>query len=106
MPCAREMASVIATPAAMPASATHKNVMPAWASENLPVTAAATAKRKHTRPLASLSRLSPSMMCNRRGGIGTRAVIDDTATGSVGATMAASAKATASGIVGIIQCSR
>ena len=35
-----------------------------------------------------------------------RLAIEDTATGSVGDTMAASAKATASGMAGIIQCSR
>ncbi|MDR6992160.1 hypothetical protein J2X52_002272 [Luteimonas sp. 3794] len=38
-----------------------------------------------------------------RLGIGARAAIDDTATGSVGDRIAASANATASGITGIIQ---
>ena len=38
-----------------------------------------------------------------RLGMGTRAVIADTATGSVGETTAASANATGSGMAGIIQ---
>ncbi len=38
-----------------------------------------------------------------RFGIGMRAVMADTATGSVGLTMAASANATAYGMAGIIQ---
>jgi hypothetical protein len=71
--------------------------------ENVPVKAAATAKRMQTRPEASLSKDSPSRMCINRLGIGTRAVIADTAIGSVGETIAASAKATARGIAGIIQ---
>ena len=97
------MASVTSTPEAMPASATHRKVSAAFDSEKVPVRAAATAKRKHTRPLASLSRDSPSRMCIRRGGIGTRAAIEPTATGSVGARMAASAKDTANGSSGISQ---
>ncbi len=96
-------ATVRPTPIAIPASATHRKVRVASPSEKVPVSAAATAKRKHTRPLASLSSDSPSRMCIRRGGIGTRAAIDDTATGSVGAKIAASAKDTASGSDGISQ---
>ncbi|MND55434.1 hypothetical protein D3C80_465200 [compost metagenome] len=87
----------------MPPIATQRNVPSASVSENVPVTAAATANRMQTRPDASLSSDSPSRMCINRGGIGTRAAIAETATGSVGETMAASAKATASGMAGIIQ---
>ena len=101
--CTKETATVIATPQAMPASATHRKVTEAEASEKAPVMAAATAKRKHTRPLASLSRDSPSRMCIRRCGTWMRAVMAETATGSVGATMAARAKATGSGIAGTSQ---
>src|SRR3546814_10626957 len=55
------------------------------------------------RPEASLSRDSPSRMCIMRLGIGTRLAIAETAIGSVGETTAARAKATASGMDGIIQ---
>src|SRR6201997_5811968 len=82
----------------MPAIATHRNVTKASTRENVPVKAAATAKRMQTRPEASLSKDSPSRMCINRLGIGTRAAIADTAIGSVGETSAASAKATARGI--------
>ena len=61
------------------------------------MSAAAKAKRMHTRPEASLSKLSPWRMCIIRCGTGTRDVIADTAIGSVGERMAASANATASG---------
>ena len=67
------------------------------------VNAAATANRKQTRPEASLRSDSPSSMCITRFGMGTREVIADTATGSVGETMAASANATPYGIAGISQ---
>src|SRR6266404_2731871 len=80
-----------------------RNVPKASPSENVPVKAAATAKRMQTRPEASLSRDSPSRMCIKRLGTGTRAAIADTAIGSVGETIAASAKAMATGISGIIQ---
>jgi hypothetical protein len=56
-----------------------------------------------TRPEASLSRLSPSRMCIIRFGTGTRDVMAETANGSVGERIAASAKATASGTAGISQ---
>lgn len=85
------------------ATATHRKVSEAVASEKEPVITAATAKRKQTRPEASLSSDSPSRMCIRRLGIGAFEAIAPTATGSVGETMAASAKHTASGITGIIQ---
>src|SRR5467141_1240409 len=94
---------VTPTPSAIPPIATHRNVPKASTSENVPVKAAATAKRMQTRPEASLSRDSPSRMCIKRLGIGTRAAIADTAIVSVGETIAASAKAMATGISGIIQ---
>ena len=101
--CRRVTSSVTPTPMARPASASQRKVRPAEASEKPPVSAAATAKRKHTRPLASLSSDSPSRMCISRFGIGVRAAMALTATGSVGEMMAASAKATACGMAGIIQ---
>ena len=94
---------VTAVPMTMPPMASHRKVPKALASEKVPVSAAATAKRMQTRPDASLSRDSPSRMCISRLGIGARLAMADTAMGSVGETMAASAKATASGIDGIIQ---
>src|SRR5260370_24068302 len=54
--------------------------------------------KTHADPEASLSRDSPSRMCIKRLGIGTRAAIAD--------TIAASAKAMATGISGIIQLIR
>ncbi|GHT97745.1 hypothetical protein FACS1894154_01800 [Betaproteobacteria bacterium] len=97
------IASVTATPSASPARAIHRKVPEADTIEKLPVSAAATAKRKQTRPEASFNNDSPSRICISRFGIGQRATIEDTATGSVGDTTAASANATASGIPGIIQ---
>ena len=77
-----------------PDTAIHAKVSPAWVSENAPVSAAATAKRRQTRPEASLSSDSPNM-CIIRLGIGTFCAMAETAIGSVGDTTAASAKATA-----------
>ena len=54
--------------------------------EKVPVSAAAMAKRRQTRPDASLSSDSPSRMCIMRLGMGTRAAMADTAIGSVGPT--------------------
>src|SRR3546814_17276548 len=64
-------------------------------AEKVPVSAAAMAKRRQTRPEASFRSDSPSNICIIRLGIGTRAAMADTAIGSVGDTTAASAKATA-----------
>lgn len=96
-------AKVSTTPAAIPTSASCRNVTAAPTSENVPVSAAATAKRKQTRPEASFNSDSPSSTCIMRLGIGTRDVIAETAIGSVGDTIAARANATGSGIAGIIQ---
>ncbi len=103
---ARVIAQVTSTPMTMPPSASHRNVPTAASGENNPVMVAATAKRMHTRPEASLSSDSPSRMCSSRLGIGAREDSAETATGSVGETTAASAKATGNGIAGIIQLIR
>jgi len=87
-----------------PPSATHASSMPADASENTPVAAAATANLNATRPEASLMRLSPVRIALTRPGSGRRAVIDAVATASVGETMAPSANAAASGSAGISVC--
>ena len=85
----------MATPSPTPDTAIQAKVSPAWVSEKAPVSAAATAKRRQTRPEASFSSDSPSRMCIMRLGIGTFCAMADTAIGSVGDTTAASAKATA-----------
>ena len=69
--------------------------MPAWASENVPVIAAAIAKRYATRAVASLTRLSPSRIVTTRRGTPSRWKIVVAATASGGATMAPSANAAA-----------
>ena len=65
--------------------------------------AAITAIRMQVRPVASFSSASPSRMCIKRAGTGTRAETAATDTASVGDRTAASANATASGIPGISQ---
>ncbi len=95
--------NVTATPTPMPPATSQTNVPEASMIEKVPVIAAVTAKRMHTRPEASFSSDSPSSMCISRLGSGTRAAMADTATASVGERTAASAKATASGIAGMIQ---
>src|SRR3546814_11839647 len=87
----------------MSQNATYGKLKSSSVSEKAPGSAAAIAKRRKTRPEASLSRDSPSRMCIMRLGIGTRLAIAETAIGSVGETTAARAKATASGMDGIIQ---
>ncbi|MNE29671.1 hypothetical protein D3C80_1231610 [compost metagenome] len=86
-----------------PPPATTTKLSEACASEKEPVSTAATAKLKQTRPVASLSSDSPSRMCISREGSGESAVIAPTATGSVGDRIAARAKATASGTAGSSQ---
>jgi len=94
---------VTPTPSAMPPIATHRNVSKASTSEKRPGQSRSDGKRMQTRPEASLSRDSPSRMCIKRLGIGTRAAIADRQSGPSGETIAASAKAMATGISGIIQ---
>src|SRR3546814_13242753 len=91
------MPQVTPVPTAMPPNATHRKLKAASWIEKAPVSAAAIAKRRQTRPEASLSRDSPSKMCIMRLGIGTRLAIAGTAIGSVGETTAAKANATDSG---------
>src|SRR5438874_7313441 len=88
----------ITTPASRPPAAVWRKLSEASAREKLPVNAAATAKRKQTRPEASLRSASPSRMCMSLAGIGVPAEMADTETASVGERMAATAKATESGI--------
>ena len=97
-------ANKASTPASTPASTAYMKLADASASEKVPVSAAATAKRNMTRPDASLSRDSPSRMCISRGGTSVLSTIEDMATASVGDSTAASAKPTASGMLGTIQC--
>lgn len=87
----------------MPAADTQTKDRAACVRENVPVAAATTANRNATRPLASLNRASPSSIAIIRRGTATLREMASTATGSVGDTMAAMAKATASGTAGIIQ---
>ena len=91
------------TPTAIPATASHAKVPTAWVSENAPVVAAITAIRMQVRPEASFKRLSPSRICIKRLGMGLRPAMAETAIGSVGDRIADRAKATASGMAGIIQ---
>lgn len=94
---------VMTMPTTIPAIASQRKLPMASAQENAPVRAAAAAMRKATSPLASLNRASPSRMVRMRPGMRTRCEIASSATGSVGETMAAMAKATGSGTAGIIQ---
>lgn len=95
-----------AAPTARPPKATQRNSWPASAQEKAPVTVAATANLSATRPEASLSSDSPCNTCMVLAGMPRLRVMAATATASVGDTTAASANATVSGIVGIIQWMR
>ncbi len=87
------------TPIANPPTATSRNVRLALVRENTPVTAAARANLKVTRPDASFINASPCSICIK--GVGRRFwEIAETATASVGDNTAARAKATGSGIAG------
>ena len=99
----RATSQVAPAPMARPPAASPAKLASALPSEKLPVSAAATAKRRQTRPDASLSSASPCRMCISRRGTGERRAMADTAIGSVGAITAASANATASGITGSSQ---
>ena len=69
--------------------------------KKVPATVALMAVLKLTKPLASLIRLSPETTCITLAGNLTRLAIACTATGSVGDTTAANAKATDLGNCGI-----
>ncbi|MNW62661.1 hypothetical protein D3C74_408050 [compost metagenome] len=75
----------------------------ACARENTPVTVAAMANLKATKPDASFINASPSRSLCMLLGKCTRPAIAPTATASVGDNMAARAKAAGNGIVGISQ---
>ena len=77
----------------MPPAAAPTNSSPASTTEKLPPTAAATATRYATSAVASLTRLSPSITLTIRRGAPSRRMIAVAATGSVGETIAPSAKA-------------
>ncbi len=95
------IAKVTPTPTATPVIASQVKAATASPSAKVPVVAAAMASRMQVRPVASFNRDSPSRIRIIRLGMGTRAAMAWTATGSVGDRMAARAKATASGISGI-----
>ena len=70
--------------------------------ETVPAAAAASATRSRVRPVPSLTRLSPSRIVTTRRGMATRRASAATATASVGARMAPSAKASDRGRPGTI----
>lgn len=102
----RDTNKVRPAPTAMLPKATQRKLSVASWTEKAPVSAAAIAKRRQTRPKVSFSRDSPYNMCIIRLGIGARWAMADTAMGSVGERTAARAKATASDTAGIIQWMR
>lgn len=91
-------------PNAMPPKKSTRNVTPASAAENAPVTAAAMANWKHTTPDASLMSDSPESRIFWRLVSETVEPSAPTAAASVGPSAAAQANAAASGIEGTIQC--
>ena len=86
-----------ARPIAIPPPASAKNSTTVWPADTLSPTAAATATLRATSAVASLKRLSPSRMFTIRRGAPTRRMIAVAAAGSVGETIAPSAKAIAQG---------
>ncbi len=81
------------SPSATPPTETRTNDTLAWASENVPVIAAAMANRYATSAVASFTRLSPSRIVTTRRGTPSRWKIAVAATASGGATIAPRAKA-------------
>ena len=90
-------------PTSAPPIASSANMPKAFAGLNRPVIAAATAKRKSTRLVASLNKLSPSSRIRRRRGSFTRCSTSRVETASGGATSAPSAAQAAHGNDGISQ---
>ena len=88
----------------MPPAATTTKRPLAAPSENVPVATAASANLYATRPVASLTRLSPSMMVTTRRGTLSRWVTAVAATASGGDTIAPSTNATSQLIPGITAC--
>ncbi len=87
-------------PTAMPPVPTIRNCTVAAPSENVPVTAAATATRYATIAAASFTMLSPSRIVTMRRGIGRRRRNAAAAATSGGDTTAPSANADAHGSPG------
>src|SRR5688500_19927802 len=73
-----------ARPTSIPPPPTSKKLRPASHSENAPLTTAATATLKATRPVPSLTRLSPPTTVPTRSGTPNLPKIASAATGSVG----------------------
>ena len=86
-----------ARPTSIPPPPISKKLRPASHTENAPLTTAATATLKATRPVPSLTRLSPLTTVPTRSGTPNLPKIASDATGSVGARMAPSTKAAAHG---------
>ncbi|MDR6903890.1 hypothetical protein J2W52_005523 [Rhizobium miluonense] len=93
---------VMALPIVAPMLPIQTNVVDASGGENVPVVAAAIAKRMQTRPEASFRSDSPSRMWIRRFATGKRLTMADTATASAGEMADARANTTGKGIDGII----
>ena len=85
------------SPIATPPNTARTNSPSAARNEKLPPMAAATATRYAISAEASLTRLSPSIRLTSRRGAPSPRAIAVAATGSVGETIAPSAKATAQG---------
>lgn len=88
----------------MPPAASSTKLPAASTQLNVPVMAAATAKRNNTIPVASLTRLSPSSSTTIRRGSRSPASTALAATASGGDTMAPSAKHAAQGKPGTTRC--
>src|SRR5215216_1255635 len=86
-----------ARPTSIPPPPISKKLRPASHTENAPLTTAATATLKATRPVPSLTRLSPLTSVPTRSGTPNLPKIASAATGSVGARMAPRTKAAAHG---------
>src|SRR5215204_2935059 len=84
-------------PTSNPPPPTSRKLRPASHTENAPLTTAATATLKATRPVPSLARLSPLTTVPTRSGTPNLPKMASAATGSVGARMAPSTKAAAHG---------
>src|SRR5476651_2738314 len=87
----------------MPPRPSRAKLAAACSMLNVPVSAAATAKRTRTRPAASLSKLSPSRIAISLRGSATRSSTALAAMASGGETIAPSAKQTAQGRPGTIR---
>ena len=93
-----------ANPTITPPTPTSRNPAAASVTENTPVSTAATATRYTTRPVASLSRLSPSSTVTIARGTRSRLKIAVAATASGGETIAPRVKATGQSRPGTSAC--